>query len=168
METYQTYLEAPTQPNLQRLYEAIDEQALNVIYLLLKENRPDLASNTATKAVAALPTFRGNSKFSTWVHRIALNEGISFMRKRPNLETATDPQVLAAIDIPTTASIQQVEAIQEVAQIRKLLTADEKELFDLLRDDVPLRDASRILHIHYSTLQRRWGRMREKIRRLCK
>ena len=41
----------------------------------------DLVQNTFIKAWEALDTFRGESKISTWLYRIAMHEGLNFMKK---------------------------------------------------------------------------------------
>jgi RNA polymerase sigma-70 factor (ECF subfamily) len=42
----------------------------------------DLAQEVFLAAYRALPAFRGNSRFSTWLHRISVNTTLSFLKKR--------------------------------------------------------------------------------------
>jgi len=51
----------------------------------------DLAQETFLKAYNALPSFRGDAKFSTWLYRIAFNVAMSARRKR-GLVLLTDEQ----------------------------------------------------------------------------
>ena len=41
----------------------------------------DLVQNTFIKAWEALDTFRGESKISTWLYRIAMHEGLNFLKQ---------------------------------------------------------------------------------------
>ena len=41
----------------------------------------DYAQEAWIRAIRALPTFRGDSRFSTWIHRIAVNSALQALRK---------------------------------------------------------------------------------------
>ena len=41
----------------------------------------DYAQEAWIRAIRALPTFRGDSRFSTWLHRIAVNSALQAIRK---------------------------------------------------------------------------------------
>jgi len=41
----------------------------------------DYAQEAWIRAIRALPTFRGDSRFSTWLHRIAVNSALQALRK---------------------------------------------------------------------------------------
>ncbi|GAA3923161.1 RNA polymerase sigma factor [Hymenobacter algoricola] len=53
------------------------------------DDADDLTQETFAKAFRALPTFRAEYAFSTWLYRIATNTAINFLRKRK-----TSPQTL--------------------------------------------------------------------------
>jgi RNA polymerase sigma-70 factor (ECF subfamily) len=42
----------------------------------------DYAQEAWIRAIRALPTFRGDSRFSTWLHRIAVNAALQALRRR--------------------------------------------------------------------------------------
>ena len=50
--------------------------------VLVHEDADDVLQNTFLKAWRSLDTFRGDSKLSTWLYRIAINESITFLNKR--------------------------------------------------------------------------------------
>ncbi len=50
--------------------------------VLSHDDADDITQNTFIKAWKALVHFRGDSKISTWLHRIAYNESINFMEAR--------------------------------------------------------------------------------------
>ena len=46
----------------------------------------DIAQNTFIKAWKGLDNFRSESKFSTWLYRIATNESITFLHKQKKIK----------------------------------------------------------------------------------
>lgn len=61
----------------------------------------DIMQNTFMKVWTNLESFRGDSKISTWVFRIATNEALNFLqRKRENI----------SLDAPEAAAALQLEA----------------------------------------------------------
>lgn len=59
--------------------------------VLVHEDADDVLQNTFLKAWNALDAFKGDSKVSTWLFRIATNESLDFVRRKKNVTTvATD------------------------------------------------------------------------------
>lgn len=59
----------------------------------------DYAQEAWIRAIRALPTFRGDARFSTWLHRIAVNAALQALRKaetRNKRETPACDRMLAA------------------------------------------------------------------------
>lgn len=52
--------------------------------VLTHEDCNDILQNTFLKAWSSINTFQGNSKLSTWLTRIAINEALDFIRKQKN------------------------------------------------------------------------------------
>jgi RNA polymerase sigma-70 factor (ECF subfamily) len=50
--------------------------------VVVHEDADDVLQNTFLKAWRSLDTFRGEAKLSTWLYRIAINESITFLKKR--------------------------------------------------------------------------------------
>lgn len=68
--------------------------------VLNHEDADDLTQETFLKIVNALPRYRGQAKFTTWMYRIALNTAIDFIRgnhRRP-VTAANVPAVELAAD----------------------------------------------------------------------
>ena len=60
-------------------------------FVLTHEDADDIVQNTFLKAWNAIDSFHGDSKVSTWLSRIAINEAIDFNRKQKNHpEMSTD------------------------------------------------------------------------------
>jgi RNA polymerase sigma-70 factor, ECF subfamily len=59
----------------------------------------DYAQEAWIRAIRALPTFRGDARFSTWLHRIAVNSALQALRKaetRRRREAPAPEQIAAA------------------------------------------------------------------------
>jgi RNA polymerase sigma-70 factor, ECF subfamily len=57
----------------------------------------DYAQEAWIRAIRALPTFRGDSRFSTWLHRIAVNSALQALRKA---ETRRKREGPTPVDVP--------------------------------------------------------------------
>lgn len=60
------------------------------------ENADDVLQNTFLKAWRSLDDFRGGSKLSTWLYRIAVNESLDFLRRE---KARTSGQPNAALSV---------------------------------------------------------------------
>ena len=58
--------------------------------VLIHEDADDVLQNVFLKAWSKLDTFHQESKISTWLYRIALNESFDFMRKKKTQVVSSD------------------------------------------------------------------------------
>ena len=58
--------------------------------VLIHEDADDALQNVFLKAWSKLDTFNQESKISTWLYRIALNESLDFMRKKKTQVVSSD------------------------------------------------------------------------------
>lgn len=83
----------------QQLYWQIRRMVLN------HDDANDLLQNTFLKAWNNLENFRGEAKLSTWLHKIAINEAISFLEKEKRRTTQslddTDGTAAAQLQAPS-------------------------------------------------------------------
>lgn len=64
--------------------------------VLAHEDADDVLQNTFLKAWANLGEFQGRSKLSTWLHKIAINESLDFLRRQKltaNIYADDEPSV---------------------------------------------------------------------------
>lgn len=73
-----------------RLYERRSAYVYNICLGMLgnPDDARDAMQETFVQLYRSLPRFRGRSKFSTWLHRIAVNKCIDALRGRPRWEQA--------------------------------------------------------------------------------
>ena len=69
----------------------------------------DYAQEAWIRAIRALPTFRGDARFSTWLHRIAVNSALQAVRKAEtrNRREAPMPEQVAALQGGSDALLQR-------------------------------------------------------------
>ncbi|MCA9737412.1 MAG: sigma-70 family RNA polymerase sigma factor [Gemmatimonadota bacterium] len=65
------------------LYERYSPRVYAVVRRIAADDdlAHDYAQEAWIRAIRALPTFRGDSRFSTWLHRIAVNSALQALRK---------------------------------------------------------------------------------------
>ncbi len=60
------------------------------------DDADDVLQNTFIKAWKSIDTFRGDAKLSTWLHKIAFNESLTFLNHRkPNVSIDSETENLA-------------------------------------------------------------------------
>lgn len=69
----------------------------------------DYAQEAWIRAIRALPTFRGDARFSTWLHRIAVNAALQALRKAETREKREAPVVadIAIAPAPSDSLLQK-------------------------------------------------------------
>lgn len=70
--------------------------------VLSHDDTNDLVQNTFIKAWTSIDNFRGDSKISTWLYRIAINETLNFLGKNKNN--------IVSINSPEGAIAEQLES----------------------------------------------------------
>lgn len=70
-------------PAVRTLYERYAPRVYAVVRRIAGEDdlAHDYAQEAWIRAIRALPTFRGDARFSTWLHRIAVNSALQALRK---------------------------------------------------------------------------------------
>jgi RNA polymerase sigma-70 factor, ECF subfamily len=106
---------ATTEPRLLELASEGDARAIRTLYDRFSPRvyavvrriagdddlAQDYAQEAWIRAIRALPTFRGDSRFSTWLHRIAVNAALQAVRKsktREKREAPVTPESLGPKD----------------------------------------------------------------------
>lgn len=70
-------------PAVRTLYERYAPRVYAVVRRIAGEDdlAQDYAQEAWIRAIRALPSFRGDARFSTWLHRIAVNSALQALRK---------------------------------------------------------------------------------------
>ena len=157
-QLYIEYAKWNTPHCLDLLLGALTRQARAVIWQTIRQRRPDIENECLMRAVRGLAHFRGDSKLSTWFHRIVVNRCKTTVlkearRKEVALEEAQKEQ---AIGTYYQASIA----------IGTKLKQHERDLLQMKQEDWDDTQICEKLNITHSTLRSRWRRLRIKIQKL--
>ena len=117
-----------------------------------RERAADLAQDVFLKAFRAMATFRGDSKFSTWLYCIARNHCFNEVRVRAaGSEEAVDPILLEVAD-DAPGPLDQLESAVSAQMMRELIAGALNELETQIMtlhyvEEVPLDKVTRLLNL---------------------
>jgi len=129
----------------------------------------DVTQECFVRAWRALPNFRGDARFSTWLYRIAINEANRFLARESRRELLPFDDVMA--DVPDLGA--QTAELAEAGELRKQLEGLLAELPTHYRAAVVLRDvegfsneeAAEVLELDLRNFKSRLHRGRMALRR---
>jgi RNA polymerase sigma-70 factor, ECF subfamily len=134
------------------------------LYTRRREEKDDLFQEIIIQLWKAWPNFKGQSKFSTWLYRIALNTAISGLRKKK-----TDFIYMSGDDLPHLPDNDDhqdkeeklrtlYEAIQQLSEIDRAVVL-------LYLEDKNYEEMEDILGISQGTLRVKMNRAKEKLKK---
>lgn len=147
-------------------------------YVKSADDAFDISQNTFMKAYIKLNSFRGSSKFSTWLYRIAQNCSKDYIRYRNNHITSSitveddESDEESQLDIPDTdinnlpeESLERNEINRSVRAAIDSLPEEQREII-ILRDidGVSYEDIAAMLDLELGTVKSRINRARKKIK----
>ncbi len=126
----------------------------------------DLAQETFIKAYLNIRSFKGLSKFKTWLFRIAYNEYYSHLRKLK--ETPAEEQGNIP-DIETVDNHNAIDAKMDVREALKQLSENERIVIILFYlEDQPLKKIGEITGMPEGTIKSHLSRGKDKLGRILK
>ena len=138
------------------------------LYCQSGEDRQDMFQEIIIQLWKAYPNFRGDSKFSTWLYRIALNTAISDLRRKQRrikmVYTEDVPYEISADSVPTEKEDQLKELYRAVAHLGEI----EKAIVMLYLEDKSYDEMEEILGINQNNLRVKMNRIKERLRKLTK
>ena len=138
------------------------------VYCFTEVDRQDLFQEIVIQLWKSYPGFRGDSKFSTWLYRIALNTAISDLRKhkrRPSTTSTDDiPPALPEMTWPG----EEEQQLQQLYAAINRLSDVEKALVMLYLEDKSYEEMEEIMGINQNNLRVKMNRIREKLRKMTK
>jgi RNA polymerase sigma-70 factor (ECF subfamily) len=138
------------------------------LYCSAEHDKQDLFQEIVIQLWKAYPRFRGDSKFGTWLYRIALNTAISGLRKqKKNIQTMEPDQLPTEIqDIQYNKDKE--EKIQQLYRAIHQLPEIERGIVMLYLEDRSYEEMEDILGINQNNLRVKMNRIKEKLRKLTK
>ena len=137
------------------------------IYAFTDTDRQDLFQEMVIQLWKAFPKFKGESKFSTWLYRVAINTAITGLRKKKDFIVSYEPTQLPIQTVSETSTIDE-EQWQQLSFAIEQLNPVEKSIVLLYLEDKPYEEMEDILGISQGTLRVKMMRIKEKLRQLAK
>lgn len=141
----------------------------------------DIAQNSFIKVWRALPTFRGDCSFSTWIFRITANTARDYLRhlsrhKTVSLTSAEDDDDEREWDVPVTSgdtvpedSLEKKELILCVRRAIEMLPEEQRAVV-VMRDihELPYKTIADTLGLELGTVKSRLNRGRANLKTILK
>ena len=136
-------------------------------YTKTKHDREDLVNDIALELWKAYPSFKGDSKISTWFYRIALNVSMNYKRKKkPNILFFPEANQIKVSDwLDHQEDNEQINLLYECIDD---LTDFNKAIIILYLDGNSHDEISMITGMSKSNVGTRISRIKEQIKRIVK
>ncbi len=96
------------------------------------DDADDVLQNTFIKVWTGLDTFRGESKLSTWLYRIASNETINFLeRQRKTITSIDDEESGLALQLESDPYFDGDETQRQLQEAISTLPVRQRQVFNL-------------------------------------
>jgi len=138
------------------------------VYCWNPGDREDLFQEIIIQLWKAWPGFRGDSKFSTWLYRIALNTAISGLRKQKTQLVYMEPEKLPAEIKDESDAEEKEERLKQFYVALRQLSELERAIIMLYLDDKSYEEMEDILGINQNSLRVKMNRAKEKLRKITK
>jgi RNA polymerase sigma-70 factor (ECF subfamily) len=142
------------------------------------EDADDISQETFIHAYKAISKFKGESTFSTWLHRITINLSINHLKSESRqvcktseleiLDTKLYSIVSSCMDDPSE-TVETNELIQQIKEAMKSLPVEEKVVFILrVNQDLSYKEMAKTLNCPIGTIMSRLNRARKRLRNKLK
>ncbi len=123
--------------------------------------REDLFQEIVLQAWHSFSKFRGDSKFSTWLYRVALNTAIAFLRKDKK-----HPTVISTIVFPesTESKDETEEQVKAMHKAIAALSKIDKALVMLYLEDYDYKEIGDTLGITANNVAVKMNRLKIKLK----
>ena len=157
---------------LKEIFTSLFEENIGIIlkisraYTNTSHDREDLINDIALELWKAFPRFRGQSKLSTWIYRIALNTSLNYKRRKKNLvlfsEMNRNKSIASLIDQDDNQNIDTLySCIDELSEINKAIII-------LYLDGNSHDEIAEITGISKTNVGTRISRIKEQIKKIVK
>ena len=152
------------------IVEKYQHLVMNIAYQILRqrEEAEDLAQNTFVKAYEKLNTFKGDSKFSTWLYRITWHMAISQHRKLHNVLNSNtfyiNDESLHISDHSTIEANDREEALVKLEMAMQKLEADDRAILNMFyKQQLKVQEIAEITGFSESNVKVKLFRSRKKL-----
>ena len=160
----------------QQAYAGLVNRYQNYVFTLVlrftknREDAEEVSQDIFIKAYRALSSFRGASKFSTWLYTIVNTTCITFLRKkRLEVHSLDNEKVFELADSQDSGMranlVEQKSRVAMVNNAIKMLATDDAEVITLFyKAEQTLEEIAQILGIEANTAKERLHRARTRLK----
>jgi RNA polymerase sigma-70 factor (ECF subfamily) len=136
------------------------------LYATSRDNRKDLGQEIICQLWKSYKSFRGDSKFTTWMYKVALNTALLNLR-RHRIRVRTESLKERHTDIPAEADEKekygQISRLYEaISQLGKL----DRAIILLYLEQLSYKEISEVIGISKSNVSVRLARIKKKLKEL--
>ncbi|MGH1387662.1 RNA polymerase sigma factor [Kordia sp.] len=176
--TDQDYIEQIRSGNVDAYAALVTKYQLMIFTLALRmvgnrEDAEEVSQDTFVKAYKALDSFKGTSKFSTWLYRIVYNTSLDYIKKNKRIILSEHIDEINEADIGSMQNaLTYIEAKEKKQLIEKALLQlpeEERVLLTLFYfEELSLKEISEIVKISYDNVKIKLHRSRKKLYHILK
>ena len=136
------------------------------LYTSGEDAHNDLFQEITIQLWKAFPKFRGDSKFSTWAYRVALNTAITLYRKSKRTVSTTDMEGSRQFLAPEDYNFEEEEQIKLLYKAVQQLNDIEKALVFMYLEDKNYEEISETLGISEVNARVKMNRIKGKLKKI--
>lgn len=136
------------------------------MYCNLEEDRRDLFQEILVQLWKSFPSFRNESKFTTWMYRVALNTAITSFKKekrQPDKSVIAYQNLQLADEFYDTRAEDQIKILNDAVA---RLTGIEKSIILLFLEDKKYEEIAEITGITQNYVRVKMNRIKKKLKML--
>ena len=129
----------------------------------------DMFQEICIQVWRAYPQFKGDSKFSTWLYRVAINTAISWIRKekKHRLDNREDEKLFGVYDdTPFYEREEKKEQISALHRAIKKLNDVDRTLVLLYLEEVAYAEIAEILGLTVNNIKVKMNRVKKRLKKL--
>lgn len=134
------------------------------LYTNSVEDEEDLFQEIVLQLWRSYDSFKGDSKISTWMYRVALNTAITVFRKKKKALQTDEIQPFHESNDNTEKKAEDEEQILILYEVIKKLPEVERAIVMMYLDDVPYKDIAKTLGISSVNARVKMNRLKKKLK----
>lgn len=135
------------------------------------DDADDVLQNVLVKVFKSIRNFKGDSKLYTWLHRIAMNESITFLNKRKKRLSASldEPESIVAHTLRADSYFDGNEVDILLQAALATLPDRQREVFNLRYfDEMPYKEMAELMNLSEGALKASYHHAAKKIEQYIK
>ncbi len=147
-----------------QIYETYGDRVYRTVERIVgKSDAADVTQGAFIQLFHKLQTFRSESSFATWLHRLVVNEALQHLRKRGRRTMKTQP--LVRQDVAAEPTSLAGEVVEIVTKAMERIEPSLRLIFELKEiDELSYAQIAEIVGIPEGTVGSRLNRARRELR----